>query len=140
MVSVTGYNVRQNKSGEDFIALELTGSLEIVQSQNTGKFYATVRKCSIPSTFDESIAKMMVGSQLAGDVVRVASEPYEYTIKRTGEVVTLGYTYAYQPAGSNEVVGHGTVEIDQPQAAAVTTKPEDGIKEAANKRRKELVK
>ena len=60
MVTVTGYNIRKNKSGEEFIALDLIGSLEIVQSQNTGNMYATVRKCSIPSTFDETIAQPLV--------------------------------------------------------------------------------
>lgn len=112
MVTVTGYKVRQNKAGEEFIALEMVGSLELVQSQNTGKFYATVRKCSIPSTFDETVAKMMIGSQVKGDIMRVECEPYEYTIKKTGEVVTLGYSYAYQPEGSKELVGHTKIELE----------------------------
>lgn len=110
MVTVTSYKVRQNKSGENFIALELTGSLEIVQSQNTGNLYATVRRCSMPSTFDEGIAKVMVGSQLEGEIVRVASDPYEYINKRTGEVLTLAYSYAYRPKGSMELIGTGKVE------------------------------
>jgi len=135
MVTVTGYNIRQNKSGENFIALELTGSLEIVQSENTGKFYATVRKCSIPSTFEEPIAQMMVGSKLQGEVVRVSCDPYDYTVKRTGETISLAYSYAYQPAGSKELVGHGAVEIEEPKAPE---KPVDGMKAAAQNQRKKL--
>jgi len=132
MVTVTGYKIRQNKSGESFIALELMGSLEIVQSQNTGNMYATVRRCSIPSTFDESIAIMMVGSKIEGEVVRVPCDPYDYTVKRTGETISLGYTYAYQPAGSREVIGHGVVEIETPE------KPVEGLKAAANNQRQKL--
>lgn len=135
MVTVTGYNIRQNKSGENFIALELTGSLEIVQSQNTGRMYATVRKCSIPSTFDEAIAKLMIGNKLDGDIVRVNCDPYEYVIKRTGEKVTLAYSYAYQPAGSRELVGHGAVEIE---ADKTPEKQPEGLKAAANNQRKKL--
>lgn len=111
MVTVSGYKIRQNKEGGNFIALELTGSLELVQSQQTGKFYATVRRCrcSIPSMFDESVGKMLVGSQMEGEVVRVTSDPYEYTVKRTGEVITLAYSYFYQPKGSMSTVGEGRV-------------------------------
>jgi hypothetical protein len=136
MVQVIGFNIRKNKEGEHFIALDLMGSLELVQSQNTGKFYATARRCSIPSTFEEEIAKMMVGSRIEGDIVRVPCEPYDYTVRRTGEVVKLGYTYAYQPAGTKELVGHGTVEIEEPKAPQ---KPVDGIKAAAQNQRKKLV-
>lgn len=146
MVTVSGYKIRQNKDGENFITLELVGSIELVQSQNTGKFYATVRRCSIPSTFDEPMAQLMVGSKLDGDVKRVQSDPYEYTVKRTGEVVTLGYTYAYQPPGSTELIGHGTVEIENPGSsnsstqaqAELNVKPIDGITLAASKQRKKI--
>jgi hypothetical protein len=76
----------------------------MVQSQNTGKFYATVRKCSIPATFDELVAESLVGTQLQGDVVRIISEPYQYTIKNTGEVITLQHSYGYRPTPSGEVI------------------------------------
>ena len=83
MVQVTNYAVRERKDGTTFIALEITGGLEIQQSQTTGNFYATVKKCSIPSTFDENIAKTMIGQQIDGEVVRVETDPYEYVNKRT---------------------------------------------------------
>jgi hypothetical protein len=81
MVTITNYSERTRKDGTTFIALELTGGVELVQSNNTGKFYATVRKTSIPSTFDESIAKGLIGTQMKGDVVRVQVDPYEFTDK-----------------------------------------------------------
>ena len=113
MVTCIGYKIRKNKSGEEFIALELSGSLELVQSTSTGKFYATVRKCSIPSTFNEDVAKLMVGSQVEGDIVRVPCKPYDYVVKRTAEVVSLAYTYSYQPKGSTELIGEGVINLDE---------------------------
>ena len=62
MVTVSNYSERNRKDGTTFIALEISGGVELVQSNNTGKFYATVRKTSIPSTFDETIAKGLIGS------------------------------------------------------------------------------
>jgi len=110
MTQVIGYKEVAKKDGTTFIALELAGGLEMVQSSTTGNFYATIRKCRIPSTFDENIAKMMVGKQIEGDVVRVSAEPYEYTSPKTGEVLTLQHSYAYRPAGSIELIGHTPVK------------------------------
>lgn len=110
MVQVTNYHEVQTKEGKSFISLELTGGLELIQSQSTGKFYATVRKCRIPSTFDATIAKMMIGTQIEGEVVRVDSEPYEYLNKRTGEVLQLQHSYAYKPKGSIELIGHSKIQ------------------------------
>lgn len=135
MVTVVGYKSRINKEKDEFIVLELVGSLELVQSQNTGRFYATVRRCSIPSTFDEEMAKLMVGSKIEGEIVRVPCDSYEYTVKRTGEQITLAYTYAYQPPGTKQLVGEGTVEVEDPKAPE---KPVDGIKAAAQTQRKKM--
>lgn len=111
MVTVKSFAKRQSSDGREFITLELMGGLEMVQSQNTGKFYATIRRCSIPSTFDESVAAALVGSQIPGDVVRIPSEPYEYTIKSTGEVITLQHSYGYQPTTGQVVMGQHTREL-----------------------------
>jgi hypothetical protein len=110
MVQVTNFNEVETSSGKTFISLELTGGLELIQSNTTGKFYATVRKCRIPSTFDANIAKMMIGTQMDGDVVRVETEPYEYVNKRTGEVMTIQHSYAYRPKGSMELIGESRVQ------------------------------
>lgn len=77
----------------------------MVQSSNTGKFYATIRRASIPSTFDADTANTLVGQELKGDIVRVSCDPYEYASPSTGEVMTLQHTYAYQPEGSMELIG-----------------------------------
>ena len=110
MVTVTNYAIRKRKDGTEFIVLEISGGLEIQQSQTTGKMYATVKCCTIPSTFDESMAKMLIGQQIEGNVERVETDPYEYVNTRTGEVITLQHSYAYRPKGSVELIGHMQVK------------------------------
>jgi hypothetical protein len=110
MVQVTNFHEVETKDGKTFISLELTGGLELIQSQTTGKFYATVRKCRVPSTFDANIAKMMIGTQMDGDILRIETDPYEFLNKRTGELMTLQHSYAYRPKGSMELVGHSQVQ------------------------------
>ena len=105
MVTVSSYAVRTRKDGTTFIALELTGGIELVLSNNSGKFYATVRKTSIPSTFNETIAKGLIGSQIPGSIVRVQVDPYQFVNQRTGEVLTLQHSFSYQPEGSTELIG-----------------------------------
>jgi len=111
MLQVTNYAVKTRKDGTTFIALELTGNVELVQSMNTGKFYATVRKCSIPTTFDEHIAKTLIGSSMEGTVARVSCDPYDYTIKPSGEVIQLSHTYAFQPVESSSVLSKREMEL-----------------------------
>jgi hypothetical protein len=100
---------RQRKDGSSFVVLEITGGLELVQSSSSGSFYATVRKCTIPSTFSVEIAKVMIGTQISGDIVRVEVPAYEYVNKRTGEVMKLQHGYSYQPEGSLSLIGQSRV-------------------------------
>ena len=109
MVTVTGFMERHRKDGSSFIVLEITGGLELIQSSNTGNFYATVRKCTIPSTFDENVAKGLIGSQISGDIVRVNVPAYEYINKRTGEIMSLNHGFSYQPEGSMSLIGQSRV-------------------------------
>jgi hypothetical protein len=111
MITITNYLERQRNDGSSFIVLEITGGVELVQSSNTGNFYATVRKCTIPSTFSADIAEKLIGSQLPGQIVRVNVDPYEYVNQRTGEVMQLQHSYAYRPEGSMELIGVGQVEM-----------------------------
>ena len=97
MVTVKSAAERIGKEEKPFIALELTGDIELVQSQTTGRFYATVRRCSISSTFDLETAKQFIGKQLPGNIVRVESEPYEFVIPQTGEEITLSHSWVYMP-------------------------------------------
>jgi hypothetical protein len=109
MVTVTGYLERERKDGSSFVVLEITGGLELVQSSSSGNYYATVRKCTIPSTFSAEIAKSIIGQQIPGDIVRVSVDPYQYVNKRTGEIMQLQHSYAYRPEGSMELIGQTQV-------------------------------
>ena len=120
MITVVDYAKRQRKEdGSEFFVLILQGGLSLVQSRNTGNYYATLKRCSIPSTFDEETAKSMVGEQVPGSIQRKDCEPYEFVAKDTGEVVQLDYRWAYVPEG--ETVENGIYE-GEPELVQVEKK------------------
>jgi hypothetical protein len=102
MVKVISAVLREGPKGP-FVSLELMGDLELVQSQNTGRFYATAKRCSIGSTFSLETAKGLVGQQLPGSINRVACDPYLYTLPEGGQTITLSHSYAYVPEVQNAV-------------------------------------
>lgn len=94
MVKITGYSFRESNEGKPFYALTLQGGIEVVKSSNGGS-YVTIRKCSLPTTFDEETCKSLIGQELPGSIQKIACDPYEYTIQQTGEVITLSYRFEY---------------------------------------------
>lgn len=101
MVTVVNYLTKQAKDGREFVLLQLQGGVEMVQSQQTGKFYATVRKCTVSTTFDEATAKSLIGTQLPGKIVRIDCEPYEYVEESTGQVLSLAHRWTFWPEGAD---------------------------------------
>jgi hypothetical protein len=101
MVRIIGYKERNKDDGSSFFVLELQGGIEMVKSKETGNFYATAKKAFIPSTFDEATCSALVGSEMDGKIVKEACEEFTYTIKETGEEVTLQHRWVYT---SDEVV------------------------------------
>lgn len=98
MVTVTAYQERTSTEGKSYIALEIqSDDLEFVVSKTTGRHYATVRKCWISSTFNEVLAKKMLGKEMQGSIIKTECEPYEFTIPETGEVITRHHRYDYSP-------------------------------------------
>ena len=97
MVRISNYLERKAEDGTTFFVLELQGSLEMIMSQNTGNYYATAKKTTMTTTFDEETCKALVGTKLPGTISKVESEPYEYTVKQTGEVILLSHNYVYNP-------------------------------------------
>jgi len=95
MVQVIDYQVVEKEGQDDFLLLVLQGAVEAVKSETTGKMYFTARTVKIPATFDEETCKSIVGSQFEGTIIKVPSDPYQYTIKNTGEIVTLRHRYEY---------------------------------------------
>jgi hypothetical protein len=108
MVTIINYAVRENGEGKSFVTLELQGEIEVIQSSQTRRFYATAKRCTIPSTFTEDIAKTLVGKQIKGKIDKVQCEAYEYTVKETGEVINLTHTYVYNPEDKPDVQLHQT--------------------------------
>lgn len=95
MVRIIGFKKRETEDGKEFFVLELQGGVTMVKSRETGKFYVTANKATISSTFDEATCQALIGTELEGKVEKVASEPYEYVVKETGEVITLTHRFEY---------------------------------------------
>lgn len=97
MVRIINYTQRQAEDGREFFALEISGGIEMVKSKETGHFYATSKKTSIPSTFDEETCKALIGTEMPGEVVRQEVDPYSYVVRETGEELTLSHRWVYVP-------------------------------------------
>ena len=101
MVTIVNYKVSTNEdTQETFISLVLEGDIELIQSKDTGRFYATARRALMSSTFTEESAALMVGKQLSGSIQKVSCEEYDYLIPETSEVIRLSHTYQFSPEGS----------------------------------------
>ena len=115
MVTISGYAERESADGKKFYALLLQGELEIVLSvKRSGRYYATAKQASITSTFDEATCKALVGKQLPGKIARIQCDPYDYTIKETGEVITLSTRWTYNP---NEAALDEMIYDKEPEGA-----------------------
>jgi hypothetical protein len=99
MVTIVDFVKRLNKEGKEFNALILQGGIELVKSKETGNYYATSKRASISSTFDDATCRNLIGQEIPGSVQRVESLPYEFTNKQTGEVLTLTHRWVYQKEG-----------------------------------------
>lgn len=97
MVRIINYIQRTSEEGKPFFVLEVQGGIEMVKSQKTGQFYATARKASITSTFDEVTCKALVGTEMPGSIIKAECEPYEYAIRDTGEIIMLSHRFVYEP-------------------------------------------
>ncbi len=110
MVTVTNALERVKKDGTTFPVLEISGGVELVLSQASQRYYATVRRCTIPFTGTMDVAKMLIGQKIDGEIVKVIVAPYEFINQRTGEVIQLQHSYAYRPKDSQDLVGHTQVQ------------------------------
>lgn len=111
MVTVIDFKKALNDAGKEFFTLVLQGELELIKSQATGNYYATAKKASITSTFNEAVCKKLIGKQLPGKIVKVQAEVYDYVIPETGEKVSLDFKYKFEAEMMNEeaVLNHEIV-------------------------------
>jgi hypothetical protein len=112
MVRIIDFVKRQNGAGEDFFLLVLQGGLQLVKSQETNRYYATMKQANISTTFDEATCKSLIGEEIPGSIVKVETEPYDYTVPETGEVITLTHRWEYQKEADSlkEIVFDGKPE------------------------------
>jgi len=113
MVRIVDYLKRTNSEGNEFFILKLQGGLEMVKSKETGNYYATAKTASITSTFTEEVCQSLIGQELPGSIQKITCEPYEYTIKDTGEVITLTHRWEFRKEGDTmeEIVHQGKPEL-----------------------------
>ena len=101
MVTISDYRVNVNSEGKSFCSLILQGDVELVRSRTTSRFYATARKTSITSTFDENTCRKLIGKTIKGSIVKVDCDDYDYIIPESGEVIRLNYNYCYVADSEN---------------------------------------
>jgi hypothetical protein len=129
MVRIINYKQRDKEDGTAFFVLELQGGIEMVKSKETGNFYATAKKAFIPSTFDEEVCTALVGTEMPGKIVKEACDPFTYTIKETGEEITLHHRWVYS---TDEVKSQQRPVLgDHSVTANSNVFSENGILEAA---------
>lgn len=97
MVTISGYAERENKDGKKFYALTVQGGMEMVLSETSGSYYATAKQASISSTFDEKTCQGLVGTKLPGKISKIVCQPFDYTVKETGEIISLNHRWVYSP-------------------------------------------
>lgn len=121
MVTIIDYSLKTNKEGKEFYTLILQGGIQLVKSRVSDRYYATLKKASITSTFDEATCRSSIGEKFPGSIQKQSCEPYNYTVKETGEVLVLNYRWVYLPEGATleEAVFEGqpetTLHEEQPR-------------------------
>ena len=95
MVRIINYKQRDKEDGTSFFVLELQGGIEMVLSKVTGNFYATAKRAFIPSTFDEQTCSALIGTEMEGRIIKEDCEPFTYSVKETGEEITLSHRWVY---------------------------------------------
>lgn len=97
MITIVAFKQSKTEEGKVFNKLKIQGGVELVQSKESGKFYMTARTCYIPTTFDEGTCHKLIGTEMSGSVEKVNTEPYDYTVPETGEVISLTHRWEYSP-------------------------------------------
>ena len=93
MVQIVGFKTYQREDGENFNVLVVQGGIEVVKSAQSGRNYITARTASVSCTFNETICHSLIGTKLPGSIKKVETEPYEFTIQDTGEVIMRHHRY-----------------------------------------------
>jgi hypothetical protein len=111
-VTIHGYQVKKNKRGEEFVVLNLMSEPVMERSTNTGNFFANIYKANIVASFGADTAKLMIGKELPGTIIKKECDPYTYTVKATGKEIIMTYSYQYVDSG-NDVYNNTDAPTDE---------------------------
>lgn len=113
MVRIIDYKTRQKEDGTEFYLLEVQGGIEMVKSKETGLYYATAKKATVSTTFDEETCKSLIGTEMSGRITKIKTPAYQYTIKETGEIISLEHKYVYLPEDVEKEEEKQVVELEE---------------------------
>ena len=96
-MSVTVKEIKKatNSKDEEFYGLIVQSGAVPVKSKQTGRVYLTAKTAFVATTFDEETASSLIGEQFEGSIRKVPTDPYEYTIEETGEIIELSHRWEY---------------------------------------------
>ena len=94
MLTVTGIRKNKDDEGKEFISLIIESDLTMVRSK-AGTYYASRKKTSVYSTLDEGSARMLIGTKLAGEIVKESCQPYTYQLD-DGREIEMDYKWVYK--------------------------------------------
>ena len=95
MVTVKEIKKAENSKGEEFYGLIVQSGAVSVKSKKTGRVYFTAKTAFVATTFDEKTASSLVGMEFEGTIRKVETDPYQYTIEETGEIIELSHRWEY---------------------------------------------
>ena len=95
MVTVKEIKKAENSKGEEFYGLIVQSGAMPVKSKQTGRVYITAKTAFVATTFDEETASSLIGSEFEGTIRKVQTDPYEYTIEETGEIIELSHRWEF---------------------------------------------
>jgi len=95
MVTVKEIQKAENSKGEQFFGLIVQSGAMSVKSKKTGRVYFTAKTAFVATTFDEQTASSLIGSEFEGTIKKVITDPYEYTIKDTGEIIEMSHRWEF---------------------------------------------
>ena len=95
MVTVKEIKKAENSKGEEFFGLIVQSGAMPVKSKSTGRVYFTAKTAFVSTTFDEKTASSLIGMEFEGTIRKVETDPYEYTIEATGEIIELSHRWEY---------------------------------------------
>ena len=87
MVTVKEIKRAKNSSGEEFYGLIVQSGAMAVKSKKSGRLYFTAKTAFVATTFDEETASSLIGVEFEGTIKKIQTDPYEYIIEETGEII-----------------------------------------------------